>query len=158
MDFETFKKEKYHDILNQFMDPDVINLFRKEYGIPVCDFENDVCSYEDLYKNVGYAFLFFGRAIAKTMCEISTHENGSTPIMKRYTADNRDSLIDRAWYWVYDLLLDGFETPQPIPMMYSAKEKNFKDPSLVTCFEDDIPKSVVIFGPIPLPEMANLRE
>jgi hypothetical protein len=170
MDFQTFKKEKLNEILNQFLDPNIVNSYRAEYGIQRGDFENDISSYDDVYNILGYAFLILGRAIAKTISDVRVYESGSSENrssesgpsknnsfpMKRFSLDDKESLIHGAWYWVFNFKPDGVTVLPPVPVQY------FSNKSLLECLPRSISPAtnskpdiggVIIFGPIPFPEL-----
>jgi hypothetical protein len=151
MDFEKFKDEGMLDkIVGEFLSPEVINRYRKEYGAEKCD--KDIDSYEELYKTVGYAFLFLGRAIAETIGDIRVCETASVPPSPIKHVKSESLLIDHAWYWLCNFQIKMDEkmiSLPPFPGLYSASEKEFVFcPIVEKEIAADTP-GLVVFGPIP---------
>jgi hypothetical protein len=151
MDFETFKKEKMTDIMDQFLDLDILDGYKEEYGIRAQKEhpENDVESYEDVYRSLGYAFLIFGRSIAKTISDVRLYEVLPPPL-KRISVKDRNALTDGAWYWVCT------NTLPPTPMRYAAATETmaiaptYVDGPRINL--DSFNDKTIFFGPIPVPE------
>jgi hypothetical protein len=154
MDFKTFKENKFQNILSRFLDPDTINSYREKYEIEPTDFENDISSYEDLYKAVGYAFLFFGNAIAKTLCDIHMFENSPSPStnMKRFQGNEKDSFVNGAWYWISNFKTREMGKFSLIPMYYSTFKDQCEFSNIYCKFspEDSNASDIVVYGPIPV--------
>jgi hypothetical protein len=157
MDFNTFKKNEFQNILAQFLHPSTINFYREKYGIEPTDFENNISSYEELYSTVGYAFLFFGNAIAKTLCDIRMCE---TTTMNRFQANEKDAFVNGAWYWIFNFKTKKIGTLPPTPMQYSKfiDKGQFSNFAHKFSTDDRNASDIVVFGPIPVPQERTAAE
>lgn len=165
MDFKSFKKEKLNDILAQFLDPEILTSYRMEYGICFENVNEDIESYEELYKTIAYSFLLFGRAISKTISDIRVCEVAEDmPIfqvspMERFLSKDKSSLVDKAWYWVSGTsVCDTHIQPSPftwppIPMRYFAdKDLLQSSPDFFISCRDGLDPGLTIWGRIPEPQ------
>jgi hypothetical protein len=162
MNFDTFKKEKMGEVMDQFLAPEILDGYKAEYGIEIRESQNDVESYEEVYKALGYGFLIFGRAIAKAISDVRVYETLPPP-MKRFSVRDKDALENGAWYWVCNFKLDGVQAMSPTPMKYSADTSAFyslavETKSSVLDKESKSVDDVVILGPIPVPDWTGFAE